>query len=116
MDWGLNAAVLFGRQSAKSRHQTTARYGRGRNSIYHPTSRVVLPQRGPYTHTRSRNVTVPNIGGTVGLSWKLQNFKMSLGYRADFFFNAIDGGIDARKSENRAFYGPYASISIGLGD
>ncbi len=42
--------------------------------------------------------------------------KISLGYKADFFFGAIDGGIDARKNENRAFFGPYASISIGLGD
>ena len=29
---------------------------------------------------------------------------------------ATDGGIDTRKSENRGFFGPYASISIGLGD
>ena len=42
--------------------------------------------------------------------------KISFGYSADFFFGAIDGGIDARKNENRGFYGPYASISIGLGD
>jgi hypothetical protein len=78
--------------------------------------RKVAQYYGPYHSTRSRNVTVPNVGGSIGLSWKLQNFKMSFGYRADFFFNAIDGGIDARKSENRAFYGPYASISVGLGN
>ncbi len=42
--------------------------------------------------------------------------KISFGYKADFFFGAIDGGIDARKNENRAFFGPYASISIGIGD
>ncbi|HVP85004.1 MAG TPA: hypothetical protein VMS78_09800 [Rhizomicrobium sp.] len=41
--------------------------------------------------------------------------KVSLGYRADFFFGAMDGGIDTRESYNRNFYGPYASISIGLG-
>lgn len=45
----------------------------------------------------------------------MQNFKLSLGYRADFFFGAIDGGIDARKSETVGFYGPFASIGIGLG-
>ena len=70
----------------------------------------------PPAVTRSRNVTVPNIGGFAGLSYRYSDAKLSLGYKADFFFNAIDGGIDARKNENRAFYGPYASISIGLGD
>jgi hypothetical protein len=65
-------------------------------------------------HTRSRNVTVPNIGGFAGLSFKYPNAKVSLGYRADFFFGAIDGGIDARKTYDRSFYGPYATVSIGL--
>jgi hypothetical protein len=50
------------------------------------------------------------------VSWRTSNAKVSLGYRADMFFGAIDGGIDTRKNENRGFYGPFASISIGLGD
>ena len=122
LDFNVNAALLFGRQRTKTHHQTTG--------IYHPSPSFAYQKYGtnkarreityerPTTpdHTRSRNITVPNVGGSVGLSWKLQNFKMSLGYRADMFFGAIDGGIDARKNENRAFYGPYASISIGLGD
>jgi hypothetical protein len=36
-------------------------------------------------------------------------------YRADFFFGAMDGGIDTAKKENVGFYGPFATISIGLG-
>jgi iron complex outermembrane receptor protein len=117
LDWGVNGSVLFGRQRVKMSHQTTGRYHVRGNTRHHNTPGLITTYQNPATpHTRSRNVTVPNVGGSVGLSWKLQNFKMSLGYRADFFFNAIDGGIDARKSENRAFYGPYASISIGLGD
>lgn len=115
IDWGVNAAVLFGRQKVQLRHQTTTNYGYGYGPNYYSQKRVQISQRST-PHTRSRNVTVPNVGGSVGLSWKLQNFKMSLGYRADFFFNAIDGGIDTRKSEDRGFFGPYASISIGLGD
>ncbi len=42
-----------------------------------------------------------------------QNFKVSLGYRADFFFGAIDGGIDTRKSETLGFYGPFATSASG---
>lgn len=44
-----------------------------------------------------------------------KNFKMNAGYRADLFFHAMDGGIDTRKSENVGFYGPFASVSVGLG-
>jgi hypothetical protein len=95
-------------------HQTTGRFHHGSFST-HTLTRPVTFHPTPIDKTRSRNVTAPNIGGSVGVSWKLQNFKMSFGYRADFFFNAIDGGIDSYKSENRIFYGPFASFSVGLG-
>jgi iron complex outermembrane recepter protein len=115
-DFGIDAALLFGRQKAKTHHQSTGRYGLV--SVFRQTAVPHTTAQFPATpdHTRSRNVTVPNIGGSVGLSWRLQNFKMSLGYKADFFFGAIDGGIDTRKSENRGFFGPFASVSVGLGD
>jgi iron complex outermembrane recepter protein len=116
-DWGANAALLFGRQKARVRHREAGYY---RSFFYqqshgsHPSITVYHnPQRG---HDANRAVTVPNIGGFAGVSWRVQDFKVSMGYRADFFFNAIDGGIDTRKSENRGFFGPYASISIGLGN
>jgi hypothetical protein len=90
---------------AKGKYQTVPR------AIYNVT------YHGPATpdHTRVRSVIVPNVGGFAGLSFRVQNFKVSAGYRADLFFNAMDGGIDAHKSENVGFYGPFAMISIGLG-
>lgn len=118
LDWSVNAAVLFGRQKTRTQHQSTGRYF-SHNGLIIFVNTIVPHTTAQYPavpHTRSHNVTVSNVGGSVGLSWKLQNFKMSLGYKADFFFNAMDGGIDTRKSENRGFFGPYASISIGLGD
>jgi len=116
VDWGVNMALLFGRQKTKTHHQTTGRYHIG--TKYAAAGYPPITYQGPAhpDHTRSRRVTVPNVGGFAGLSFSYSDAKISLGYRADFFFNAIDGGIDARKNENRAFYGPYASISIGLGD
>ena len=36
------------------------------------------------------------------------------GALADFFFGAMDGGIDTRKTEDEKFYGPFATISLGL--
>jgi len=66
-------------------------------------------------HDRSRSVVVPNVGGFAGLSFRYSNAKVSFGYRADFFFGAMDGGLDMARKENQGFYGPFASISIGLG-
>ncbi len=58
---------------------------------------------------------VPNVGGFAGFTFRLQDFKVSAGYRADFFFGAMDGGVDTAKKENVGFYGPFATVSVGLG-
>ncbi len=115
-DWGVNAAILFGRQRTKIHHQTTGyhyskqKYSRGNDAIRHGSY-----AHGPYNHTRSRTVTIPNVGGFAGVTLKFPNIKFSLGYRADFFLGAVDGGIDAAHRENIGFYGPFATISVGIG-
>jgi hypothetical protein len=58
---------------------------------------------------------VPNLGAFAGLSFRFAQAKVSVGYRGDFFFGAMDGGLDTRKSYNQEFYGPFATVSIGLG-
>jgi len=124
LDWGANAAILFGRQKASGHHQTTAHtyYKMGYDRGY-----IKNQFRGGFgtisaTHhsraadfNRTRAVIVPNFGGIAGISYRFTNAKLSLGYRADVFLGAMDGGIDTRKSENRIFYGPFATISVGLG-
>jgi hypothetical protein len=111
-DWGVNASVLFGRQKVKGHHQTTARY---RPTDQGTANTLVPVYHHSYPTARSRSVTIPNVGGFAGLSVKFPNAKVSLGYRADVFFGAVDGGIDARKTYDRAFYGPFATISFGMG-
>jgi hypothetical protein len=113
-DWGVNAAVLFGRQKSVGHHQTTAyhytqKYGASRQPRY-----VLAYQPNSADHARSRSVIVPNIGGFAGISLRWPNAKVSLGYRGDFFFGAMDGGVDTRVTKDRAFYGPFATVSIGL--
>lgn len=109
IDGGLNASLLFGRQRAGSHHQTTGYFMASCNCDRLPT----------YTRSgdvdRSRSVTIPNVGAFGGVSLKFPNAKVSVGYRGDFFIGAMDTGIDARKTRTVGFYGPYASISIGLG-
>lgn len=116
-DWGINGAILFGRQIARTHHQSTARYKNTSKYSSHHGSVPDTISRFPATpdHTRSRSVVVPNIGGFAGLTFRYNAAKLSFGYRADFFFAAIDGGIDTRKTYDRDFYGPFATIAIGLG-
>jgi len=111
-DWGVNAAVLFGRRQANIHHQTISHdYHQVFGSYYtaHQSTQIVNRKQ---RHT----VAIPNVGGFAGISLKFPNAKVNLGYRADFFFQAVDDGIDAPESGNRGYYGPYASISVGLGD
>lgn len=117
IDWGLNGALLFGRQKAKLHHETADSYYKGRK--YYPPSGNFGTHYKRYTPVsrnpeRSRSMVVPNIGAFAGLSYRIENFKVSAGYRADFFFNATDGGIDARQDFDRSFHGPFALFSLGL--
>jgi hypothetical protein len=118
VDWGLNAAILFGRQRTKVQHHTTSLYhSRNLGSYVGQSyrSKATVLSRSTTAHNRMRNVIVPNVGGFAGLSFHVENFKVSAGYRADLFFHAVDGGIDTHKSENVGFYGPFASVSVGIG-
>src|SRR6185437_4202805 len=118
IDFGVNAAVLFGRQKAKTDHTTQSyhNYYTQTNGPYHyyHEHHLVYSPRASHS-TRFRNVAVPNIGGYAGLSWKWPNAAVNLVYRYDAFLNAMDIGIDSTKKSTLSFHGPYASISIGLG-
>lgn len=111
LDFGVDGAVLFGRQKAKTDHKTSAFKGQGAFSYY-----ALYPARTYNAPERSRRMTVPEVSGFIGLSAKLPNSKISIGYRGDIWFKAVDRGIDERKTSNLTFNGPYASVSFGLGD
>jgi len=113
-DWGINAGVLFGRQIAVLHHAVQ----HCRINSFQPLNTCVgdVEITEPADDTnRSRTVTVPNLGGYAGLSVRYTDAKVSLGYRADTFFGAMDGGQDTAKRENRGFYGPYLNVSLGFG-
>jgi len=115
LDWGLNASVLFGRQRSNIHYQTTGQYHTAKYHGSPPNAqRYVVSHRSVNVPDRSHTVAVPNIGGFAGLSFRYNVAKVSFGYRADFFFGAMDRGIDTHKSENRGFFGPFATVSIGF--
>ncbi len=110
-DWGINAAVLFGRQKADGYYQSADHYLKG-----DPASGgtlTITAKNTPLNHSHKR--IVPNLGGFAGVTFKSDNAKVSFGYRADIFFGAMDGGIASRDNRDRAFHGPFAKASIGLG-
>jgi outer membrane receptor protein involved in Fe transport len=111
LDWGLNAAVLFGRTKASVTERTTECHVTGQSA----GQACAYTASDMHSFKRARSVTVPNLGGYVGLSARYQNAKINFGYRVDEFFGAVDGGQDTPKKFNRAFYGPYLNISLGLG-
>jgi hypothetical protein len=106
LNWGINAAAIFGRQKIEGHVEARGTYFFGSKTTHYL-------RNGPIS--RSRSVLVPNVGGFAGVSVRYPNVKVSLGYRADFFFGAMDAGIDARHTRNVGFHGPFAKISIGLG-
>ena len=112
LDWGANGALLFGRQRMNGHHEKTALYQPG-YAYFGPPRRVIY--QTSVSPSRSKSVTVPNLGGFAAISLRYSNAKISLGYRADMFFGAMDGGIDVTHHENRGFYGPFAMISVGVG-
>jgi iron complex outermembrane recepter protein len=114
IDWGVNAALLFGRQKVHGHHQTSGVYYKTRFFKYTRLPVSNIHRSG--NPDRARAVTVPDLGGVIGLSLRYSDAKISLGYRYDVLLKAMDTGVDTRKTSNLTFNGPYASISVGLGD
>ncbi len=94
IDWGADAAVLFGRQKANL-------------TLVYDTGYVVESDR-------DNSVTVPNVGGFAGLSWHPaeSSLQLSFGYKVDAYFNALDGGIAAQHQIDRVTHGPFLKIGI----
>jgi len=111
-DWGASGAVLFGRQKAGVTHETSKIIWDGGNFLYHTNYVYDHPYAPP---ARNHSRVVPDLGGFAGFSVRYSNAKISLGYRADFFFGAMDTGIELRKTANVGFHGPFATVSVGLG-
>jgi hypothetical protein len=111
LDWGMNAAILFGRQKAKVDYSTAARNFR---TVGTTAARLVSSTGTAVHRTQFHRVTVPNLGGFAGLSYRFTNAKISAGYRADFFFGAMDRGLDTHHSVTTGYQGPFATISIGF--
>lgn len=117
LDWGLNAALLFGRQKDRIEHRTTSVLGcygapgPHCDGLEGDTSGVM---RNTSVEVRTKNVMVPNIGAFAGASYHWKDVDAIVGYRADFFINAIRTGMQ-NQTTTVGFVGPYANVSVALG-
>ena len=71
---------------------------------------------GSSSGPRAKSVVIPNVGAFAGFSYRLPAAKVSIGSRAAMSFNGVDGGLSTANRIDHAFYGPFATISFGLGD
>ncbi|HEY4124049.1 MAG TPA: hypothetical protein VGM36_05510 [Rhizomicrobium sp.] len=94
LDWGINAAVLFGKQKARGL--------------------LVYDDGYALETSRSHNVTVPEVGGFAGLSYHPADsgLKVSFGYKVDAAFNALDAGVFERIQVDRIQHGPFVKIGF----
>jgi hypothetical protein len=96
LDWGAEAAVLFGRQKTY----------------------FAITYSDGYTEggARHRNKTVPEVGGFMGLSWTCPDApaKFTLGYKVDALFNLYDGGFFTPVDTDRITHGPFVKVGISV--
>ncbi len=114
LDWRVNGGLLFGKQTMASREERDATYYHFEpNKAYPPQLKDSLYNE-QIDRSRSRRVTVPNLGASMGLSYRVGGVKVAAGYRWERFFDAIDGGIDKAQSFDRTIRGAYVKFGIGF--
>ena len=120
LDWSLGGGVLFGKQQTSVEGEMSANYYR----FYLPSYTVTLNKGDPITppsyvtpisRRGDEEVTVPTVGVSLGLSYRLDRLHVSTGYSWDRYFDVIDGGIDERKAFDRDIHGPYVRFRYSFG-
>jgi len=120
LDWGVKGGVLFGRQHVSFEDGGNSYYIIATPFQFMLPGAVVPPtpvvtRLTPHTFQRGADATVPNFEASLGLSYNVGGFTARAGYRWERYFNAIDGGFDTHRSEDRTIDGPYFKLSLGIG-
>ena len=114
LDWAAAGGVLFGRQSSQADGEETQRHWHEKYffEFIRPTPTTTVT---PVHFDRRRSASAPFVDLSAGLSWEVERFKVSTGYRWERYFNAIDGGYAEHKNYDRTIDGPYFKVSVGFG-
>lgn len=121
LDWALGGGVLFGKQETEVDYDVASRYyvwpAFGLSQSPPGRGNPQDEELDEASHEREDNLAVvPFADLDLGLSYKLERLRVSLGYKLEEYFGAIDGGVDERRVYDRTFHGPYLRVSVGFGD
>ena len=111
IDWTLEAGVLFGKQDTTFAGQELAAHFEGPKY----GSQVGDPIVTAPPPSRSKSVTAPTFGATLGLSYDIQGIKVGAGYRWERYFDVLDTGYTEHENADRTIDGPYFKLSVGFG-
>ncbi len=119
IDWSANGGVLFGeRETAIAGTQLAREYESSTFASVAGSGPPILVDTIPGPDVdirRSEDVTVPVVDLSLGFSYRVDRFQLSTGYRWERYFDAIDGGFEQSKDEDRTIDGPYLKVSVGFG-
>ncbi|HEX5776344.1 MAG TPA: TonB-dependent receptor [Caulobacteraceae bacterium] len=116
LDWSLTGGVLFGdRKVSITGEEQHDHFESPQQDVRFPFETPVSTVITPVSIQRSENTSVPVFGAELGLSYSLDRMKLRAGYRWERYFDAIDGGYDEARDEDRTIDGPYFKLSIGFG-
>jgi outer membrane receptor protein involved in Fe transport len=114
IDSVLSGGVLFGKQKADIAGDELAEYFDAQYGIPEflpPTTSTPTP----IDFHRSKSVSVPVAGVSLGLSYKVDRFNIGAGYHWERYFDVLDAGYADHKSYDRTIDGPYFKIAVGFG-
>jgi iron complex outermembrane receptor protein len=119
VDWTVTGGALYGRQKATITGTKGSSYF---DAVYpfFPEQYVVNglapPTQAPLNIApRTKDVFVPLLDLSVGLSWQVPGVTLGAGYRWERYFNVLDAGFTDHKSYDRTLDGPYVKFAIGFG-
>ncbi len=116
LDWAVGAGVMFGRQDAAiTGAETESNYERVGQYVRFASPPIVPAVTRPIDLRRGQDVEVPAFSASLGLSYSVDRVSLRAGYRWERYFDAVDGGADARKTFDRTIDGPYFKVAIGFG-
>ena len=119
LDWSLSGGVLFGEREVTITGTDRARfYSLGRLQVIElaQTPLPVTTTIGePVEIHRSESATAAVVGGSLGLSYKVDRLSIGAGYRWETYVGAIDGGYEEAEGRDRTIDGPYFKVSLGFG-
>jgi hypothetical protein len=111
LDLGASAGVLFGTQ--RTHVETTAS---GKHSIMSAAGKYDTVTNYPdVSSQREKTASVPSLQLNLGLSYAIDRFKLSTGYRVERYFDVLDTGLQQRQTSDRTTDGPYFKIAVGFG-